>query len=440
MRDRYLIRQLTQLGLTVNAIRPVPGGPASVPAFFAGWLTAELAPQLLAATALDTGVHLSRRAATGVRGRGEALALAAALANAGGLAALVAAGGKAKGEVQRALAEALGPDYALHLGHPTDPADLATPWRQLMMPFRMHNIDVVTERNLAYAPGGRRFTLDVYHHRDMPTGLPVLLQVHGGAWMIGNKEQQGLPLMLQMASHGWVCVAINYPLSPRARWPAHLVALKRATAWIRENIARFGGDPSFVAVTGGSAGGHLAAMLALTAPDRTLQPGFEDADTSVQACVPHYGVYDFTAESGSKHSQQTVDSLLRPRVMARDARYPEDYRAASPISRIDGAGDIPPFFVLHGRNDTLVPVAEARAFVDKLRAASHNPVAYAEISGAQHAFDIFPSIRSAHVVRGVQRFLDWTYYRAKTGSAKAAEQAPATGPDPARADERSHTG
>jgi acetyl esterase/lipase len=205
--------------------------------------------------------------------------------------------------------------------------------------------------------------------------------------------------------------------------------VKRSMAWVRDNIERFGGDPSFVAVTGGSAGGHLAAMLALTSQDPSLQPGFEEADTSVQACVPHYGVYDFTAESGSKHSRQTVEALLRPIVMPRDARYPEDYRAASPLSRIDASDDIPPFFVVHGRNDTLVPVVEARAFVDKLRAASDNPVAYAEISGAQHAFDIFPSIRSAHVVRGVQRFLDWSYYRNKTGSEQLADQAPATGPE-----------
>jgi acetyl esterase/lipase len=207
-----------------------------------------------------------------------------------------------------------------------------------------------------------------------------------------------------------VCVAVNYPLSPRARWPAHLVAVKRAMKWIRERIGDYGGDPSFVAVTGGSAGGHLAAMLALTSDDASLQPGFEDVDTSVQACVPHYGVYDFTALSGTKASKQRLDALLRPVVMARNAHYPDDFRAASPIYRLDG--DIPPFFVLHGRNDSLVAVAEARAFVDALRAASKQPVAYAEIGGAQHAFDIFPSIRSAHIVRGVQRFLDWTYTRA----------------------------
>jgi acetyl esterase/lipase len=156
-------------------------------------------------------------------------------------------------------------------------------------------------------------------------------------------------------------------------------------------------------------------MLALTADDPSLQPGFEDVDTSVQACVPHYGVYDFTGESGNRFAQQRLDSLIRKYVMPRDARYPEDYRAASPICRI--GSDVPPFFVIHGRNDTLVPIPEARTFVDRLRAASGNPVAYAEIGGAQHAFDVFPSIRSAHVVRGVERFLEVCVARAATRAA-----------------------
>jgi acetyl esterase/lipase len=419
MGDRFLIRQAAQLGLTVNATRPIPGGPASVPAFFAGWLTAELAPHLAAATALDAGVHVARHGAHTSRDR---LALGLTAANLAAYGSLIAAGQRARVEIDAALTEALGADYTEHLGHPADPADLATPWRQLVWPFRMRNIDVVTKRHLPYAPGGRRFLLDVYHHRDRPSGLPVLLQVHGGGWVIGTKEQQGLPLMLQMAAHGWVSVAVNYPLSPRAKWPQHLIALKRAMAWIHENIEQFGGDPSFVAVTGGSAGAHLAAMLALTPSDRTLQPGFEEVDTSVQACVPHYGVYDFTDESGTKYAKQRLDALLRPIVMGRAATYPDDYRAASPLSRI--GADVPPFFVIHGKNDTLVPVAEARAFVDKLRAASANTVAYAEVGGAQHAFDIFPSIRSAHVVRGVQRFLDWTYHRSRSDAAllNASEQ------------------
>jgi acetyl esterase/lipase len=148
-------------------------------------------------------------------------------------------------------------------------------------------------------------------------------------------------------------------------------------------------------------------MLALTPDDKGLQPGFEDVDTAVQACVPHYGVYDFTDLGGARYTRQRMEGLLRRYVMSADAKYPDDYRAASPLYRITEAA--PPFLVVHGTNDTLVPVVEARTFVERLRETSKNPVAYAEIPGAQHAFDIFPSFRSAGVLRGVARFLEWAY-------------------------------
>jgi len=227
-----------------------------------------------------------------------------------------------------------------------------------------------------------------------------------------------MPLMMRMAALGWTCVAINYPLSPKARWPQHIVAVKRAIAWIREHADEHGADPSFIAVTGGSAGGHLAALAALTANDPAFQPGFEDVDTAVQACVPNYAVYDFTDESGTRASKVRLRSLVRRWVMPREARYPDDYRAASPLFRVHA--EAPPFFVLHGTNDTLVPVADARAFVSELRAVAKNPVAYAELRGAQHAYDIFSSIRAAHVVRGVERFLEW----ARATNAADRESAP----------------
>ena len=407
MSDRFLSRQLLNLALVANATRPLPGAPTSFPAFFAGWLSSELAPHALALTGVDVGAHLARH---GLGGRGSRLGLAAAGVSAAGYASLIAAGTRARHEVEAALVEGLGPDYTGGLSREMVESDLATPWRKLINPFDMKDPTIKVRRRLPYAPGGMRFEADVYHRRDVPTGAPVLLQVHGGGWVIGRKEQQGVPLMTRMASLGWVCVAVNYPLSPKARWPNHLVALKRSIGWIRANIGEYGGDPSFLAVTGGSAGGHLSAMLALTGNDPEFQPGFESVDTSVQACAPHYGVYDFTAEDGTRASRHRLETLVRPLVMARDARYPEDYRGASPLYRI--GPDAPPFFVIHGTNDSLVPVSDARAFVAALREVSKSPVAYAEMRGAQHAFDIFPSIRSAHVVRGVERFLDWTYTNA----------------------------
>jgi acetyl esterase/lipase len=235
--------------------------------------------------------------------------------------------------------------------------------------------------------------------------------------------------MMRMAAQGWTCVAINYPLSPRARWPQHIVAVKRAIAWIREHAHEYGADPSFIAVTGGSAGAHLSALAALSANDPAFQPGFEDADTTVQACVPHYGVYDFTDESGSRASKVRLRSLLRRWVMPAEAHYPDDYRAASPIFRV--RADAPPFFVLHGTNDTLVPIDDARAFVTALRDVSGKPVAFAELHGAQHAFDVFPSIRAAHVVRGVERFLEWALATRGAGPG-SAPQPPSAAPASSR--------
>jgi acetyl esterase/lipase len=396
---RIARRQLVNVALVANATRPVPGTAASLPAMFAGWLAAELAPQLLALTAVDAGVLVARH---GVRAERETL-LASAVA-AAGYARLMARGQRARSEVEDALREAIG-DYHADLPRVPDKAELATPWRSLINPFRMTNVDVAATRKLSYAEGGRRFELDVYRHRDAPQNSPVLLQIHGGGWVIGEKEQQGVPLMMHMAARGWTCAAINYPLSPKARWPEHIVAVKRAIAWLREHVHEYGGDPSFIAVTGGSAGGHLAALTALSANDPQWQPGFAEVDTTVQACVPHYAVYDFTDESGSRASKVRLRSLLRRWVMPAEASYPDDYRAASPIFRVHA--DAPPFFVLHGTNDSLVPIADARAFVAALREISKSPVAYAELHGAQHAYDIFPSIRAAHVVRGVERFLEW---------------------------------
>jgi acetyl esterase/lipase len=262
-------------------------------------------------------------------------------------------------------------------------------------------------RNVTFARvGGRNLKLDVFAPADdPPSGVrrPAILQIHGGAWVLGDKREQGLPLLKLLARHGWVGFNANYRLSPAATWPDHLVDVKRALAFIREHADEYGIDPGFVAVTGGSAGGHLAAMMALTQGDPAYQPGFEHADTSVQACVPFYAVYDFTNRAGTMPAQ-FHDWLLQPLVMkAFFDEEPERYRAASPLDNV--RADAPPFFVIHGDRDTLAPVADARAFVERLRSVSSEPVRYLELRGAQHAFDVFSSVRVRHVVRAVERFL-----------------------------------
>lgn len=281
--------------------------------------------------------------------------------------------------------------------------------RDVARPFRFATRGFRIVRDVRYSDAGKRGLLDLY----LPdatggeiTGAPVLLQVHGGAWSIGKKEEQGQPLMRHLAAKGWVCVSINYRLSPRDPFPAQVIDVKRAIAWIRDNIEDYGGDPDYIAITGGSAGGHLTALAALTPGDPAYQPGFEEADTSVAVAIPHYGIYDFAGSTGLRSAELMRDSFLAPRVIQkRWADDPEVFEAASPLLRI--GADAPDFFVLHGTHDSLVSVEQARMFVERLRQVSGASVVYAELPGAQHAFDLFHSFRSAHVVKAVDRYLHW---------------------------------
>jgi acetyl esterase/lipase len=215
--------------------------------------------------------------------------------------------------------------------------------------------------------------------------------------------------MDQLARRGWVCVTANYRLSPHATFPDHLIDLKRALRWVKEHVAEYGGDPGFVLVTGGSAGGHLAALVALTQNDPRYQPGFEEVDTSVRGCVPFYGVYDFADRHGSWPHDGLRQFLGRQVMKGSLEEIPETWDEASPITRV--SAEAPPFFVIHGQSDTLVPVGQAREFVKALREKSREPVVYAELPGAQHAFELFPSLRTLHTVNAVDRFASLLYGR-----------------------------
>jgi acetyl esterase/lipase len=410
-------RQAVTAALTANAIRPLPGFGIGVPSFFAGWLIGELAPHVLALTAADAAVHSVGR-------RRDPIGLALAGASAAGLGYLVWQSRAVRERVEDALTEGLGLDYVEQLDNKPTPAELATPWRSLVNPFRTFRkgpVDVHVERDIAFGPAGSRHHLDIYAPADRPLeGAPVLLQVHGGAWTIGKKDQQGIPLMYHLAAKGWICVAINYRLAPRDPFPAQIIDVKQGIAWIRDNIAAYGGDPDYIAITGGSAGGHLTALAALTPNDPVWQPGFEDTDTSVQVAIPHYGVYDVAGATGLRSVTLTRDHYMAGTVFKK--RYADDpgaFEAASPILRI--TPDAPDFFVLHGSHDTLVGVDQARMFVAKLREVSKRSVVYAELPGAQHAFDVFPSIRSTHIVRAIDRYLHWHWnqYRRERDAAPA---------------------
>ncbi|HEY8089715.1 MAG TPA: alpha/beta hydrolase [Polyangiaceae bacterium] len=372
--------------LAVNVLRPVRApGAIAIPSFFAGWLVGELAVHAVVGQLLVTGGLVALGGLGDPRGvAGAALSLVAVV--------LLLHGHRRALHAQHAVARALAE-------LPAAPA--ATAHRvQSRWHVEFHRY------------GDHALRLDVHRPHGAPGSCPVLVYVHGGGWVIGHRERQGLPLMKHMARRGWVCVSVDYRLSPRATFPDHLVDVKRAIAWVRAHADELGADTSFLALAGNSAGGHLAALAALTANEPRYQPCFEEEDTHVDACVGFYGVYDLLDRRGH-WPHPGMKRLLEKHVMkaprdsARDA-----YSAASPVDRVHA--DAPPFLLVHGTHDSLCPVEESRMLFEALRSGSRSPAFYVEVPGAQHAFEVFSSVRTTHVVAGTGRFLEWARARAAT--------------------------
>lgn len=415
---------LLALLVVADAYRPIFKAPLSVVAFFVGWLPAELPFHGIVLSGVIVALCVAAGALhswLGIVG-----AVAFALAGLGLLGLCVSTLGAAR-LVDEALEQAAGGPLRAPNGVDLRPVWVRG-WRLILaVPFRFRSVRRI--KNIDYwGDGIHRHRLDVLVRRNDPPkvvpvesdanaagtapsdspekGAPVLVYVHGGAWIMGEKREQGIPMMHELARRGWVCVAINYRLSPKYSWPDHIVDVKRALAYVRSHIAEYGGDPNFIAISGGSAGGHLSALAAVTSDDSSWQPGFEDADTSVAACVPFYGVHDVTGdpEASGRYDQGLVD-LLGERVMkVTVADDPERYAQASPDQRITPSA--PPMLVFQGVNDTLVPVEVARRFVERLRTISTQPVAYVELPLTQHAFDILFSVRCRSTTLGVVRFLE----------------------------------
>ena len=295
-------------------------------------------------------------------------------------------------------------DAALAKAHVTRSGPTVPLWRVLLSaPLRGRTVDKI--KNIPFRRvAGHTVKLDVYHDRTGRTDRPIIMYIHGGGWVMGDKREQGLPLLHHMARAGWLCFSVNYRLSPGVALPHQLADVKAGLVWIREHAAEYGGDPSFVAVSGGSAGGNLAALVGLTANDPRYQPGFEEADTSVQITAPIYGIYDVTNRMGSQ-TDRFVPMLMEPLVIKAFLEdEPEKFEEMSPMDRIHP--DVPPFVIAQGDRDSLAPVVEARAFVAALETTSQKRVVYMEFPGAQHIFDLGYSYQSAQMIEGVLSVLN----------------------------------
>jgi acetyl esterase/lipase len=377
----YFVTVALVTSCTALALRPISRPrPLARLSFALGMVVSELPHVAFLLLLASTLLAIGQDGLLGTTG-GWALAGVAGL-TALGLAALARRALAARGVVQAAVSGGL---RVYRPGVPIEaPKFRLRPrvWLRVLLapyPFRPRRIERIA--NVSYGNAGKRNRLDVYRHRSRPPRAPALLYFHGGGYFSGNKNREGRALLHRLAGHGWVCVSATYRLRPAAGFPDHLVDAKKAIAWVRRHGREYGAGPDTLVVAGSSAGAHLASLAALTPNDPILQPGFEDADTTIDAAICLYGYYGRYYERGN-------DERLPSTPLAYDALH------------------APPFFVAHGDRDTYVPVEGARMFVEHLREASPEPVVYAELPGGQHAFDRFHSARNEAVVDGIETFLD----------------------------------
>jgi acetyl esterase/lipase len=303
--------------------------------------------------------------------------------------------------VRRAMANA--PVRPLEIPRPRD--DVFGSWWRTGLLFPYHPRDMQLVRDVPYGPE-RRHRLDVWRMSTTPTNAPVIFYIHGGSWTFGDKGQQGRPMMHEFVKQGWIAVVINYRLAPRFPWPAQIEDSMRALAWIKKSITNFGGDPDRVVISGGSAGGHLAALVALNAEDPMWRPRDVAGvpDWTVRGAIAFYGVLEMAGDHDLWRGRgRGVIGLLEHRVVqAPFADNLDLYRAMSPYDRIHASA--PPFLVIHGVNDTLVDVNVARGFVEKFRRVALAPIYYVELPFTQHAFDITASPRTSATTRAALAF------------------------------------
>ena len=239
------------------------------------------------------------------------------------------------------------------LAEPWSISDAGAPWRNAGRLRRS-----VFRASVPYGdePGQ---LLDVWRREDLVGPAPVLIFLPGGAWVFGSRALQGHALMAHLADLGWVCLSVQYRTSPRYRWPRQIIDVKAAIAWARANADQYGGDRNLRCRRRFSSGGHMASLVGLTPGEQQWHAGLApSADTSVDAVVSIYGRYDWEDRSTPERAR-FMDFLERVVVKRRQSRRPAVFRDASPVARV--CAGAPPFLVIHGENDMIIPVGEARS-------------------------------------------------------------------------------
>jgi len=241
--------------------------------------------------------------------------------------------------------------------------------------------NVTFERDVEYASaGGAKLQLNLARPKDVKGPLPAVLCIHGGGFRAGSREGYN-KLCLTLAQRGFVAATISYRLAPAHQFPAAVHDTKAAVRWLRANAARLGIDPTRIGVTGGSAGGHLAQFLGVTAGVKEFEgadnPGFSSAVTCV---VNVYGPSDFTKSYGKSVDAHVVLPMwLGGDVDSARAKHIQ----SSPLNWVTPSAA--PTLIIHGTEDKYVAYEQALWMRDRLTACGV-PVELLTLEGAGHGF------------------------------------------------------
>jgi acetyl esterase/lipase len=233
--------------------------------------------------------------------------------------------------------------------------------------------DIVERKNLAYVRhGSPNQTLDLYGPKK-PRNVPLLVWIHGGAFLFGSKEGfPAEPVPLHFLLEGYAVASINYRLSSEAVFPAQLEDCKAAVRWLRAHAEEFGIDPDRIGVWGASAGGTLAALLGTTSEIRDFEVGENLGYSSrVQAVCDFFGPTDFLLMDAHRLPDGQIhdapDSPESKLVGGPIQDNPDKVKRVNPVTYVDK--NAPPFLIVHGTLDRLVPFHQSQLLAAALEAA-----------------------------------------------------------------------
>ncbi|HLI48356.1 MAG TPA: alpha/beta hydrolase [Chthonomonas sp.] len=243
--------------------------------------------------------------------------------------------------------------------------------------------DVTVQKNVPYGEvGGVKLLMDVYLPKTAPSKRPGIVLVHGGGWVGGDKIFYA-NIGKAFAEHGYDAFSVNYRLAPKFHYPAQLDDVQRAVRFLRAHAADYDLDPQRIGAMGDSAGGYLVAFLGLCDTRDNSDPALANYSSKVQCVVDFYGPTDFTIPPEQAHINAFVANLLTMYFGKKPGEDPTLYREASPV--IYASKSAPPFLILQGTADTLVPPDQSERLYDALHKAGAN-VTLLLAYGLPHAF------------------------------------------------------